>query len=164
MTPLTTCWYVFYMLGSPDGQRLLLGSGAGGGRQNLIEDPRFASESGRRNHAEELFEIMKDWTKSRDKRKVMAAFAEEGVPCGAVFDTHEVITQPHLIEREIVREIEHPARGKYVVIGCPVRLSGSPVEVTRAPFYGEHSDEVFISLGGLTQAEADQLRRENVIV
>jgi hypothetical protein len=30
--------------------------------------------------------------------------------------------------------------------------------------YSEHSDEIFTTLGGLTQAEVDQLRRENVIV
>ena len=134
------------------------------GRQDLIEDPRFTSESGRLNNAQDLFEIMQDWTKSRDKREVMAAFAGEGVPCGAVFDTQEVMTQPHLIERGMIREIEHPARGKYAVIGCPVRLSDSAVEVARAPLYGEHSDEVFTTLGGLTQAEVDRLRCEKVIV
>ena len=94
----------------------------------------------------------------------MAAFAGERVPCGAVFDTQEVLANPHLKERGLVTEVIHPARGKHRMIGCPVRLSDSPVDVTRAPLYGEHSDEVFTLLGGLAKEEVDELRREKVIV
>jgi len=134
------------------------------GREDLIENPRYASPEERQNNSEELSQIIRDWTGTRDKREVMAAFAGEGVPCGAVFDTSEVIKQPHLIERGMISEVDHPVRGKYPVIGCPVRLSDSQVEINRAPMYSEHSDEIFTTLGGLTQAEVDQLRRENVIV
>jgi crotonobetainyl-CoA:carnitine CoA-transferase CaiB-like acyl-CoA transferase len=38
------------------------------------------------------------------------------------------------------------------------------VDINRAPMYSEHSDEVFTTLGGLTQEEVDQLRKENVII
>ena len=134
------------------------------GREDLIENPRFASPDARLENAEELSEIIRDWASSREKRDVMAAFAGEGVPCGAVFDTSEVIKQPHLIERGMISEIEHPVRGRYPVIGCPVRLSESQVDINRAPMYSEHSDEVFTTLGGLTQEEVDQLRKENVII
>lgn len=155
--------YVYLMI-PPDAPEMFTAAMRAMGRQDLIEDPRFASPVERQDHAGELMEIIKDWTKSQDKREVMAAFAGEGVPCGAVFDTQEVITQPHLIERGMVTETEHPIRGMYPVIGCPVRLSDSPVEVTRAPLYSEHSDEIFTTLGGLTQAEVEQLRSEKVII
>ena len=134
------------------------------GRQDLVYDPRFDSVEGREGHGEELSEIIEAWTESRDKREVMSAFAREGVPCGAVFDTQEVLTNPHLMERGVITEIEHPARGKHAMIGCPVRLSESPVKVTRAPLYGEHSDEVFTTLGELSHEEVADLRREQVIV
>ncbi len=153
-----------YSLISADSFGMFSGAARVMGRENLIEDPRFASESDRMNHAAELYDIMADWTKTREKREVMAAFSGAGVPCGAVFDTNEVLDQPHLIERGVIQEIEHPTRGKHKVIGCPVRLSDSPVEVTHAPLYSEHSDEVFTTLAGLSQAEVDQLRQEKVIV
>ena len=63
------------------------------GREDLIENPRYASPDERQNNAEELSQIIRDWTGTRDKREVMAAFAGEGVPCGAVFDTSEVLKQ-----------------------------------------------------------------------
>jgi len=64
----------------------------------------------------------------------------------------------------MVTQVEHSVRGKYSMIGCPVRLSESPVDIKAAPLYGEHSDEIFTSLGGLTQEEVDELRREKVII
>ena len=153
-----------YLMIPPDSEEMFRAAMRVMGREDLIEDPRFAEPVARVKNAAGLLEILKDWTKSRDKREVMAAFAGAGVPCGAVFDTAEVIKQPHLIERGMVDEVEHPTRGKHPVIGCPVRLSDSPVEIKRAPLYSEHSDEVFTSLGGLTQEEVDQLRRDKVIV
>ena len=153
-----------YLMIPPDSEEMFRAAMRAMGREDLIEDPRFAKSVERVKNAAELLDIIKAWTKTRDKREVMAAFAGEGVPCGAVFDTAEVINQPHLIERGMVVEIEHPTRGKYPVIGCPVRLSDSPVEIKRAPLYSEHSDEVFTTLGGLTQEEVDQLRRDKVIV
>ena len=133
-------------------------------REELVDDPRFDSLEGREKRAGELSGIIEAWTSTRDKRDVMAAFAGEGVPCGAVFDTREILANPHLNERGMVTEVDHPARGKHQMIGCPVRLSDSPVDVTRAPLYGEHSDEVFTRLGGLSKEELDELRRERVIV
>ena len=50
------------------------------------------------------------------------------------------------------------------MIGCPVRLSDSPVELRPAPLYGEHSDEIFTTLGGITQEQVDKLRQDKVIL
>jgi len=75
-----------------------------------------------------------------------------------------VLDQPHLIERGVITELVHPARGKYTTIGCPVRLSDSQVELSRPPLYGEHSDEVLTTLGGMTQEEVAELRRQKVII
>jgi formyl-CoA transferase len=43
--------------------------------------------------------------------------------------------------------VNHPARGKYLTVGNPIRLSDSPAEVTRSPLLGEHTDEVIAELG-----------------
>ena len=132
-------------------------------REDLIEDERFATSEARASNADALGAIIEEWTAGKDKRTVMAAFAGAGVPCGAVYDTSEVINDVHLRERGMITEIEHPTRDTYSMIGCPVRLSESHVEVTRAPLYGEHSDEIFSTLGGLSQSEIDELRGEKVI-
>lgn len=133
-------------------------------RDDLIVDERFATSEARASNAEVLGAIIAEWTANKDKRAVMAAFAGAGVPCGAVYDTSEVINDAHLRERGVITEVEHPTRDTYPMIGCPVRLSESSVEVTRAPLYGEHSDEIFSTLGELSQQEIDELRSDKVIV
>ena len=94
----------------------------------------------------------------------MKAFASEGVPCGAVLNTAEVLDNAHLRERKTVSDVQHPKRGEYAMIGCPVRLSDSPVELERAPLYGEHTDQIFTELGRLNADELDELRRDRVVL
>ena len=133
-------------------------------RSDLIKDERFATEESRAANADELGEIIESWTAQRDKRVVMATFAGAGVPCGAVYDTSEVMADSHLRDRETITEISHPTRDTYPMIGSPVRLSASTVEVTRAPLYSEHSDEIFSTLGGLSQDDIAELKKDKVII
>jgi len=39
-------------------------------------------------------------------------------------------------------ELDHPQRGKWYNLGCPIKLSDSPVEVRRSPLLGEHTGEI----------------------
>ncbi|MCI0440351.1 MAG: CoA transferase, partial [Chloroflexi bacterium] len=129
-----------------------------------LEDPRFSTLEQRQRNAGALVKVLEDWMSTRDKREVMETFAGAGVPCGAVFDTKEVLEHPHLRERGMIAEIEHPVRGRFPMIGCPVRLSDSPVELKPAPLYGEHSEEVFTTLGGVTREELGELRKNRVVL
>ncbi|MEC7884059.1 MAG: CoA transferase [Chloroflexota bacterium] len=155
--------YVYLMLPPDNPGMFSLAMGAIG-RSDLIEDKRFSIPESRADNAEELGKIIEKWIAERDKRTVMSAFAAAGVPCGAVYDTSEVIADPHLRERETITDIKHPTRDTYPMIGSPVRLSASSVEVTRAPLYSEHSDEIFSTLGGLSQADILELRNAKVII
>jgi formyl-CoA transferase len=93
----------------------------------------------------------------------MKALASRGVVCGAVLDTAEVLANPHLRERGVVYDIEHPARGRFSVIGCPVRLSDSPFSPTRAPLMGEHTETVLTSVAGFSADEVRAFREKRVI-
>ncbi|MBV9585792.1 MAG: CoA transferase, partial [Alphaproteobacteria bacterium] len=133
------------------------------GRPELRDDDRFNTPPARAKNAAALTEIIESWTRARDKREVMAAFAGRGIPCGAVFDTAEVLADPHLRERGTVFDLDHPTRGRFAMIGCPVRLSESAVQPTRAPLFGEHTAEVLQSLAGYTPEEVEALKRKKVV-
>jgi len=133
------------------------------GREDLLEDERFSTPAARREHFDEFTEVIEAWTTQRDKREVMLAFAGADIPCGAVLNTAEVMADPHLRKRGTVAEIEHPLRGKYATVGCPIRLSDSPVELRPAPLLGQHTEEVLTTLAGCSAAEVDRFRREEVI-
>jgi formyl-CoA transferase len=132
-------------------------------RPDLRTDERFTTPPARAKNGAALTAEIELWTGGRDKREVMKAFAGRGIVCGAVLDTAEVLADPHLRERETIFDLEHPTRGRFAVIGCPVRLSDSPVTARRAPLKGEHTEDVLRGLAGYTSEEIRQLKEKQVI-
>ena len=86
-----------------------------------------------------------------------------GVPCGAVQDTGEVLADPHLKAREMIVDLDYGQRGTYQTVGCPIKLSASPTEITRPPELGEHPDGVLRDILQIDAGEVARLRRENII-
>jgi formyl-CoA transferase len=132
-------------------------------RPDLRTDERFATPPARAKNGAALTAEIERWTGAREKREVMKAFAGRGIVCGAVLNTVEVLADPHLRERETIFDLDHPTRGRFSVIGCPVRLSDSPVAAKRAPLKGEHTEDVLRSLAGYSREEIQQLREKRVI-
>ncbi len=133
------------------------------GRPELGDDPRFQSQRDRVNHVDEIEALVEGWTEKHTKHEAMETLAGAGVPCGAVLDTGEILTNRHLIERGMVVDVEHPMRGRFPMPANPIRLSDSPTAVTRAPLLGEHNGEVYGALLGLTADELAALKNEGAI-
>ncbi len=133
------------------------------GRPELASDPRFANPEARWENRDALDRIIEGWTKERGKYEVMRLMGEAGVPCGACQDTGEVLEDPHLKEREMIVTIDYPGRGAYKTVGCPVKLSDSPVEFSRPPLLGEHTEEALSGLCGISTEECRRLRAAGVV-
>jgi formyl-CoA transferase len=132
------------------------------GRPELGDDPRFADGRLRVNN-DEVDALTEAWTEKHTKHEAMEKLGAAGVPCGAVLDSTEVMTNRHLIDGGMIVSIEHPHRGHMDMPGNPVRLSDSPTEVTRAPLLGEHSAEVYGKLLGFDAAAVEALKKDGVI-
>lgn len=132
------------------------------GKPEAIEDERFATPQARAKNWNAVKQLIEDWTTQHDKREVMQIFASQGIPCGAVFDTLEVLHDPHLRERGMVTDLEHPIRGTYPSIGCPIRMADSPVDYRTGPLLGEHIDEVLTSVAGYSAEEVTRFREQGV--
>ena len=122
------------------------------GHPELVSDPRFETQRGRFEHAAEFYDLVAAWTGERTKYEAMRELGEAGVPCSATLDTYELFTNPHLQERGLVEELEHPVLGSVKVMRMPARLSGSKVPLVPAPMLGEHTRDV---LGELDFAESE---------
>ena len=133
------------------------------GRADLIGDPRYATDEARRQHPDEVEAIVTSWTRTVTKREAMRTMTALGYPAGAVQDTAEALDDPHLRAREMVVDIQDPARGDYRVIGNPIKLVGNDVPIRPPPLLGEHTDEVLSELLGIAPAEVDALRDEGVV-
>jgi formyl-CoA transferase len=92
----------------------------------------------------------------------MEILAGAGVPCGACLDTAEVLADPHLQAREMIVEVEHPVRGRYLTVGNPIKLSASPTTIGPSPLLGQHREEILKELG-YTDAQISALASEGAI-
>jgi formyl-CoA transferase len=132
------------------------------GRPELAEDPEWAEPEARLPRLDKVFELIEEWTSGLTKWEVLERLNANGIPCGPVLSTKELIEDTTLAELGTVVEVEHPERGSFKTVGCPIRLSVSPVAVRRPPLLGEHTDEVLGALGYAPQ-EIEQLRGAGAI-
>jgi formyl-CoA transferase len=107
--------------------------------------------------------LIRQWTQQHGKFEVMEIMGKAGVPCGAVFDSGDVLTDPHLKARGMIVTIDHPTRGAMTMPGCAVQLSDSPVEVRPAPLLGQHNEDVYRDMLGLSHGQLSELKAEGVI-
>jgi len=132
------------------------------GREELIDDPRFATGNDRVAHEKELDAIIGEWTSKHDKREAMEKLIAVGVPSGAVFDTMELQNEPSFEERGVMQVMRHP-NGDFKMATWPVRVDGKPPTLKPSPLLGQNSDEVLGSWLGLDAAGIAALKGEGVL-
>jgi formyl-CoA transferase len=84
---------------------------------------------------------------TKTKFEAMELLNEHDIPCGPILSMEELANEPSLRATGTIVEVDHPARGKYLTVGNPIKLSDSPTEVERSPLLGEHTEEVLHELG-----------------
>jgi formyl-CoA transferase len=132
------------------------------GEEDWIEDEAFSTPQARLLHLRPIFARIERWTMTKDKFEAMEILNQYEIPCGPILSMKELAYEPSLRASGTVVEVDHPARGKYLTVGNPIKLSDSPTEVTRSPLLGEHTDEVLTHLGFSAQAIAS-LRAEGAV-
>jgi formyl-CoA transferase len=132
------------------------------GREDLIGDARYETAEARWQRRAEVDALVEGWTSKLPKHDVMKILAGAGIPCGACLDTGEVMADPHLQARDMIVEVQHPVRGRYITAGNPIKLSASPTTITPAPLLGQHRQEILEELG-YTSAQIAALAAEGSI-
>jgi formyl-CoA transferase len=117
------------------------------GRPELAADPSWATPEARLPKLDKVFALIEEWTSRHMKWEVMEMLNSRDIPCGPILSTKELIEDSTLAALGSVVSVDHPVRGPFKTVGCPVRLSDSPVSVERPPLLGEHNDEVLTGLG-----------------
>jgi CoA:oxalate CoA-transferase len=134
------------------------------GQPELTEDERFATDQARiKNHAA-LDEIIGNWTRTRTRQEVMDIFVANDIFCGMVQELPEVMTDPHLHQRGMLREIEHPQLGPMTIFTSPIRLNGNPPEPkSYSPSLGADNDDFYTNELGLDRTTIASLHNRKVI-
>ena len=132
-------------------------------KAELLVDDRFKDVAKRGEYGQELYDEIASWTGERTKHEAMKILGEAGVPCSAIFDTQELHEDEHLMSRGFVKTIDHLKHGTVPLLGFAPRMSGSEVEITRAPLLGEHTHEVLETELGLTVDQLVGFTEEGVV-
>ncbi|MFE0019479.1 formyl-CoA transferase [Amycolatopsis sp. NPDC059021] len=132
------------------------------GKPELAEDPEWATPEARLSKLDKAFALIEDWTSRHSKWEVMEKLNACNVPCGPILSTRELAEDETLAELGTVVEVPHPERGTYKTVGCPLKLSDSPVEIGRSPLLGEHNDQILGELG-YSPEQLEELRTAGVI-
>ena len=128
------------------------------GGEELVNDSRFDNINVRRANQGEMWDLLTEFASNYTKRELMGILNEINVPCGPIMSTTDLANDDHVKLREMYVELDHPERGKWYNLGCPMKLSDSPVEVTRSPLLGEHTEEILEEILGYKNSEIDELK------
>ena len=133
-------------------------------RLDWLTDPRYETGMARVLHSDALAEEIAAWTIQRTKHEAMTTLACGGVPCSAVLDTYEMLTDAHLVERGFINKVAHPIAGEVTLMGSPIRMSLSNVPLQGAPVLGAHTAEVLTHDLGLSADEVRALQESGAVV
>jgi formyl-CoA transferase len=133
------------------------------GKPEWKEDPDYATPPARLSRLNEVFDTIEAWTMTKGKYEVMDICNPLDIPVGPILSMKELAEEPSLRETGTIVDVEHPERGNYLTVGCPIKLSDSKVEVKRSPLLGEHTDEILAEVLEYSAEEIAEIRESGAI-
>lgn len=135
-----------------------------GGRPELADDERFATNPARVRHRDTLVPILAEMVKTRGKDAWIGVLEAAGVPCGPINDLDEVFDNEQVVARGMQVELPHPCGANVKLVRNPIRMSATPPEVRSAPpLLGAQTDDVLRELLGYDDAQLAELKAKQAI-
>jgi crotonobetainyl-CoA:carnitine CoA-transferase CaiB-like acyl-CoA transferase len=133
-------------------------------RQDLLDDPRFTTLADRARHGDEINGIVADWVGSLPADEVERRCVATDVPVGRAYSAADIFADPHMAERGDLVTVEDPVIGPVRQQAPYPRLDGQlPEPPSGAPRLGQHNEEVWCGLVGLSSEELAAHQANGVI-
>ncbi|HEY6254648.1 MAG TPA: CoA transferase [Xanthobacteraceae bacterium] len=127
------------------------------GRPDLVDDPRFRTNIDRLRHADELDAIIGAFIAVRTQAENVAFFEAAEVTIGPIYDTAQILEDPHFIAREVIADYPDPEMGRIPMHHVVPRLGETPGSIRApAPALGQHNRELLREVG-ICDAAFDRL-------
>ena len=134
------------------------------GQEGWIEDNRFNTIDKRTANHAELEPLLIEVFRKRPRDEWMDLFETAGIIAGPVQNIMEVVTDSHILEREMVLSVAHRRLGNVKVVGTPMKFSRTSCRIEKAsPDLGDHTNEILTEMLNRSPEEIEQLKKEKVI-
>jgi formyl-CoA transferase len=134
------------------------------GDPQLAQQPKFATHIARGENQAELDELVSSWTRTKTREEVLSLMERFGVPAGLIYRAPEMLEDPHFAAREAIVAVAHPDFGSVRMQNVAPKLSRTPGSIrSPSPALGQHNDEVYLELLGLTPQRYAQLKDSGVV-
>ncbi len=133
------------------------------GKLEFTEDVRFQTNTARLQHRETLVVLLQEEFRKHPCKYWQEKLNKVGVPNGPINNMEQLFNDPHVTAREMKVEINHPTIDKINLVGSPLKLSRSKVEIKRhPPLVGEHTVEVLKEYG-FSEQQVDDFLLRNIL-
>lgn len=131
--------------------------------EDLGDHPDFATRVSRVARLDEVDALVADWLRPFGKEELLARLREAGIPCAPVREIAEVVNDPHLRQRRMLEDVDHPELGRVTVPHSPLHVGDFRAALTPSPLLGEDNESVYRDWLGLSEERFKQLESEGVI-
>jgi formyl-CoA transferase len=134
------------------------------GQPELSGRPEYSTHVARGRRQAELDQLISAWTRSKARDEVLGLMAEFGVPAGLIYRAPEMLADPHFEARQAIVAVPHPDFGTLRMQNVAPKLSETPGGVrSPSPRLGEHNEEIYLHLLGLSRERVATLRASRII-
>ena len=143
-------------------RRLCLAMGA----PELATDPRYSTHQARGARQRELDERIGAWTGGLKTTQLLEILQrpDTAVPSGLIYRAPDMLADPHFKAREAIVTTQHPKFGELRMQNVAPKLSATPGSVrTAAPELGQHNDEIYLELLGMSADGYAGLKARKVV-
>ena len=135
-----------------------------GGRAELADDERFATNPSRVRHRDTLVPILAEMVKTRGKADWIGTLEAAGVPCGPINDLDEVFDNEQVVARGMQVSLPHPCGADVKLVRNPIRMSATPPDArTAPPLLGAQTEDVLRDMLGYDDERIAALKAKQAI-
>ncbi len=134
------------------------------GRDDWIEDNRFATNAARVENRETLIPLLGELFIQRDAQDWLTQLEEIGIPAAPINTINRVFADPQVQARDMRVEVSHPTAGMLSMVASPLNIPTAPPQVRYPPpLLGQHTDEVLQEILNYDEETIHALREESVV-
>ncbi|MFZ5944847.1 MAG: CaiB/BaiF CoA transferase family protein [Bacillota bacterium] len=134
------------------------------GKPEMADNTKYATHLARGEVQDELDEMINDWTKGFTLSELDKMLNESSIPAGPIYSMKEISEDVHYQARDMLLDAVDEVWGEIKQPGIVPKLSETPGSVDWVgPALGEHNEEVYLKVAGLTEEEYSNFKVKGII-